>query len=60
MKQNEALMKPFFVRFLQAQSRIDEPVEHGFPWPFPGGGSAPGKDKETMKYPSDNDEDIYI
>ena len=60
MKQNEALSKPFFAQFLEMQEKQHPNTEGIITWPWPPGTTAPGRDKETMKYPSDDDEDIFI
>ena len=57
MKQNEQMMQPFFAQFLEAQKnkqqRSNETTEQA--WPFP---SNPIIDyDQTMKYPSDGDDD---
>jgi hypothetical protein len=62
MDQHEPLKQPFFARFLELQHKQDGNMQGIFPFPpLP-----PRTDKlrdhldETQKFPSDNDEDIFI
>jgi hypothetical protein len=62
MDQHEPLRLPFFARFLELQHKQDGNTQGIFPLPpLP-----PRTDKlrdhldETQKFPSDNDEDIFI
>jgi len=60
MTQNE-FSKPFFAKFLESQQPAkvtSTDKEQAQPWPII---TLPIGDMDhTMKYPSDNDEDIYI
>ncbi|HYE56517.1 MAG TPA: microviridin/marinostatin family tricyclic proteinase inhibitor [Chitinophagaceae bacterium] len=50
MKQNEQAKQPFFAQFLDAQkAKSNDPQHHLGTHPFRDG-------DQTMKYPSDNDE----
>jgi hypothetical protein len=58
MKEKEALQQPFFARFLenqQPEKTNNAGTNNG--WVVT---SKIKDDLETMKYPSDNDEDIFI
>jgi hypothetical protein len=55
MEQNKK--QPFFAALLESQAKIPAPGEQYFPIPWPGPGTRPGGDYETMKYPSDDDEE---
>ena len=61
MIQNEQTQKPFFAKFLESQQAAKETrtdSQQAQPWPII---TIPIGDMDhTMKYPSDNDEDIYI
>lgn len=61
MNQNEQFQKPFFARFLESQQSAKETGtsnQQAQPWPIV---TIPLADMDyTLKYPSDNDEDIYI
>jgi hypothetical protein len=61
MHQNEQFSKPFFAKFLESQQAAKETTadnQRAQPWPII---TIPIGDMDhTMKYPSDNDEDIYI
>ena len=59
MKQNDQVKKPFFAKFLEnQQGEGDASQQKQGLWPWPPITSK-GKDDfdQTMKYPSDNDED---
>ena len=58
MKQNETLAQPFFARFLETQIKEESTTQGIIPWPP--GTTFPGRDYETMKAPSDDDEDTFI
>jgi hypothetical protein len=55
----DALKQPFFAGFLESQKRIPAPGDQRIPWPPITPPTSPLKDHhdETMKYPSDGDEE---
>ena len=60
MTQNEKFQKPFFAKFLESQQPAKETTDaqQAQPWPII---TIPIGDMDhTMKYPSDNDEDVTI
>jgi hypothetical protein len=57
MKQNDQLKKPFFAKFLESQDKDEANKQNPsfLPWPI----TSKGKDDhdQTMKFPSDGDEE---
>jgi hypothetical protein len=58
MKQNDALKQPFFAKLLESQESTPSPdnTQAFFPFP-PITGKLPDDGYQTMKYPSDGDDD---
>jgi hypothetical protein len=56
MKQNDALKKPFFAKLLESQESTPTPDDTQAFWP-PISGKLPEDGYQTMKYPSDGDDD---
>jgi len=60
MNQNEPLKQPFFARFLESQNKQEKGNgQNAFGiWPITD--KLRDHPDETLKYPSDSDEDIFI